>query len=265
MGIISREWRWDHLWETMLDIKTYCWAVIIICISIPSGGITTFGPLIIKAFAFDQFTTILFNTPFGALQFIAIIVSGVAATKFKSRGPIIIALTIPAIIGSVMLLKVDRSKTGILLFGYYLLSVYPAITPMIFSWSSQNTAGDTKRKCTTAVMFIALCTGNVIGPLLYSSDDAPLYTNGLVANLAMFCAIAVLAALIMIYLQYLNKKHSAMRVAVGKPAQILDLSMMGKKELSQMNKTEEVMPDDLGDQAFDDMTDLKNEDFIYIP
>jgi hypothetical protein len=34
MGIVSREWRWDHVIETLLDLKTYCWAVIIICVSL---------------------------------------------------------------------------------------------------------------------------------------------------------------------------------------------------------------------------------------
>jgi hypothetical protein len=33
MGIVSREWRWDHVVETLLDLKTYCWAIIIICVS----------------------------------------------------------------------------------------------------------------------------------------------------------------------------------------------------------------------------------------
>jgi MFS family permease len=191
MGIVSREWRWDHVREALLDLKTYCWFIIIISISIPSGGITTFGPLIISAFGYDKFTTILFNTPFGAVQFIAIITSGIIATKIKKKGPVIIGLCIPAIIGCVMLLRVDRSQTGVLLFGFYLLSVYPAITPLIFSWSAANTAGDTKRKVTTAVMFIGLCTGNVIGPQLYQPSDSPKYVTGLATNLALFCCIAV--------------------------------------------------------------------------
>lgn len=33
MGLVSREWRWDHVWETILDIKTWCWFIIIIAIS----------------------------------------------------------------------------------------------------------------------------------------------------------------------------------------------------------------------------------------
>jgi len=35
---------------------------------------------------------------------------------------------------------------------YYLTSVYPAISPLIYSWSGQNTAGDTKRKVTTEIL-----------------------------------------------------------------------------------------------------------------
>jgi hypothetical protein len=33
MGVASREWRWDHVWETLLDLKTWCWFVAIIAIS----------------------------------------------------------------------------------------------------------------------------------------------------------------------------------------------------------------------------------------
>jgi hypothetical protein len=36
-----------------------------------------------------------------------------------------------------------------------------AITPMIYTWEAQNTAGDTKRKCTSAVVLVGMCTGNV--------------------------------------------------------------------------------------------------------
>lgn len=33
MGIATREWRWDHVWETLLDLKTWCWFVAIVAIS----------------------------------------------------------------------------------------------------------------------------------------------------------------------------------------------------------------------------------------
>lgn len=33
MGIISREWRWDHVRETFYDLKTWCWFFLIVSIS----------------------------------------------------------------------------------------------------------------------------------------------------------------------------------------------------------------------------------------
>lgn len=44
------------------------------------------------------------------------------------------------------------------------------------------------------MVFIGMCTGNVIGPLLYSTDDAPLYRPGLIANLIMFVLVGIMSA-----------------------------------------------------------------------
>lgn len=33
MGVVSREWRWDHVWETFCDMKTWCWFFLIVTIS----------------------------------------------------------------------------------------------------------------------------------------------------------------------------------------------------------------------------------------
>ncbi len=33
MGVSSGEWRWDHVWETLLDLKTWMWFVAIVSIS----------------------------------------------------------------------------------------------------------------------------------------------------------------------------------------------------------------------------------------
>jgi hypothetical protein len=54
-----------------------------------------------------------------------------------------------------------------------------------------------------------------------------------------------------------------MRVALGKPENLIDLSILGKKAISELEKSEGT-PEDLGIQAFEDATDLKNEEFIYI-
>jgi hypothetical protein len=74
------------------------------------------------------------------------------------------------------------------------VSCLAAITPLIYAWQAQNTAGDTKKKCTSAVVFIGMCTGNVIGPLLYDESQAPLYRSGLISNLIMFALVGGISA-----------------------------------------------------------------------
>jgi hypothetical protein len=266
MGISSRKWKLDHVRDTFLDLKTYLWFVMMVLISIPSGGISTFGPLIVESFGFNPFTTILFNIPFGAVQFVATLGSAYLATIWKKKSLLLVALCIPPIVGCVMLLVVDHTAAnrGILLAGYYIISVYPAITPLIYSWSAQNTAGDTKRKATNAVLFVGASAGNVIGPHLYAPSEAPAYKRGLSVNLALFVALAVFVAFGILLIKALNVRHARMKTDLGKVVEVTDLSMESRKEAQEKGEMLNQSGTRVGEKAFDDITDLKNEDFIYV-
>lgn len=239
--------------------------------SIASGGISTFGNLIVKDFGYTNFQAILFNIPFGAIQIVAIIGSSWIATRWKRKGLAIALVAMLPTLGTILMLTVPRRHKGVLLFGYYLVSCLAAITPIIYTWHAQNTAGDTKKKCTSAVVFIGMCTGNVIGPLLYSTNDAPLYRPGLISNLVMFVLVAVLSLLIPVYLAFLNRKHAKRREDMGKSAVVVDESMVGKERIGEAKGAELESGDAdvdgrarANDHGFDDMTDMQNEDFIYV-
>ncbi|KAL4896515.1 MFS transporter [Aspergillus ambiguus] len=265
-GMETTEWKWEHVKEACLDIKCFFWFALMFSISIPSGGITTFGPLIVQSFGFDQFTTILFNIPFGAVQLVATMGGAWLATFIKMKGPVIALLCLPAIAGCVMLLQIphDGAHKGPLLAGYYIISVYPGITPLIYSWSAANTAGETKKKVTNGILLIGQCAGNVVGPNLYTTEEAPLYRRGLLSNLAMFCVLVVLCGLNIAYLAVLNKKHEKMRVSMGKNAKIVDHSMYAVGAV-QVDKEENSRQQQLADDnAFKDLTDWQNEDFVYV-
>ncbi|KAL4810625.1 major facilitator superfamily domain-containing protein [Aspergillus unguis] len=263
-GIETHEWKWAHVKEAFLDPKSFFWFALMFSISIPSGGITTFGPLIIQSFGFDQLKTMLFNMPFGAIQLIATLGGAWLATKYKTKGGVVTLLCLPAIAGCVMLLQIPHTDAnkGPLLAGYYIISVYPGITPMIYSWAAGNTAGETKKKVVNGILLVGQCAGNVVGPNLYTTEEAPLYRRGLLSNLAMFCVLVLLCALNMAYIFYLNKQHEKRRVAIGKPAKIIDRSMqeVGETEVDK-NETNQAAEDD---NAFKDLTDFENEDFVYV-
>lgn len=116
-------------------------------------------------------------------------------------------------------------------------------------------------------MFAGMCTGNVIGPLLYSVDQAPEYRPGLISNLVLFVFTGVLGTLITFYLMFLNKRHAAQREALGKSAHKIDESMVGKDKLGEakaIELEEDRQQDVTEDKGFADVTDLLNEDFQYV-
>jgi hypothetical protein len=67
----------------------------------------------------------------------------------------------------------------------------------------------------------------------------------------------------MFWVKLLNRKHAATRESMGKAANIVDLSMETSKQVDA-EEAEHVVASGVGDKAFDDVTDIKNEDFIYV-
>ncbi len=113
-----------------------------------------------------------------------------------------------------------------------------------------------------------MCAGNVIGPLVYAPSQAPLYRPGLITNLILFVLTAFIALGIWFYLILLNKKHAKRRAELGKAADKVDESMIGKENIgtSKAVELEEGGNPELraNENGFSDMTDLQNEEFVYV-
>lgn len=88
---------------------------------IASGGISTFGNLIVSSFGYNSFQTILFNIPFGVIQIVAILGTGWLATRFQRKGLVIAGVCVLPTVGTIIMLTVPRHYKGVLLFGYYLV------------------------------------------------------------------------------------------------------------------------------------------------
>jgi hypothetical protein len=222
--------------------------------------------LIIEGFGYNPFNTILFNMPFGAVQMISTLGGAYVATKLKKKSPVLLFLCLPPIAGILilMIMEYNDHNRPVLLVGYYLISVYPGISPLIYSWSGQNTGGDTKRKVTTGVLFVGASVGNVIGPQLFHTDEAPHYSRGLRSCLSLFIVIIVLVLVAISWITILNRKHATQRQALGKSAEIVDFSMQTKRYEVETGEDANAQSGGIGERGFDDETDLKNEEFIYL-
>lgn len=80
---------------------------------------------------------------------------------------------------------------------------------------------------------------------------------------------SILRSLMDLYLVFLNKRHARQREALGKSAVIIDESMMNKDKIEtnkavELEDIHERRDENVADNGFLDMTDLRNEDFIYV-
>jgi hypothetical protein len=67
----------------------------------------------------------------------------------------------------------------------------------------------------------------------------------------------------MAYLVFLNKRHEQQRVAAGKNAKVVDHSMHAVGEIIT-DKEGVPVQQVADDNAFKDLTDWTNEDFVYV-
>jgi hypothetical protein len=214
----------------------------------------TFGPLILSGLGFNKYITSLLNMPFGAIQVIIILLASYAAQKARLKSPILLFLVAPVITGLAILYTLPRSPIAPSLVGYYLLAFLFGSNPLIVSWIVGNTAGTTKKSIIMSLYNAGSSAGNIIGPLLFNSKDAPDYKPGLKAVLGIFVALGVVVGLQLVNLVLLNKWQSRKRIAVGKTAVIVDTSMESRYVSEE---------EGLGTRAFD-TTDRRNDEFVYI-
>ncbi|PBK68284.1 MFS general substrate transporter [Armillaria solidipes] len=260
--------------EVFLDLKTYLWFSLLFLCAVPSGGIGAFGPLIIQGFGFNSFDTILFNIPFSAMQVIVTLLAAEISTRLKLKWPVVFALTLPPIAGASALYTLGRGVElrNTLLGCYYVLSFFTGLQPMLYTWSSQNTAGHTKKLCNTGIIFVAQCAGNASrrtydfstdrrSPFVYHTDQKPYYHRGLIASLICWILLSVLTLVTAAYLSFLNRGQAAKRRQLGKAGKVADKSL---QKANDYNVDEDNEGEAKNDQSFDDLTDRQNEDFIYV-
>jgi hypothetical protein len=70
-GTQNTNFQWAQVRECLLDPKQWGFAVMVFCVSLVSGGISAFGPIVLSGFGLDPFQTILYNMIPGAIGIIA--------------------------------------------------------------------------------------------------------------------------------------------------------------------------------------------------
>ncbi|KAL0579490.1 hypothetical protein V5O48_002532 [Marasmius crinis-equi] len=265
----TEKYKWGQALEALLELKTWLFLSMTLLLNVGASVTTVFGPIILNGLGFDKFKTSLLNIPFGALQIIFVMASSYAAYHWKLKSVVIAVLVVPVIVG-LAILYAHHFSLGVLLLGYYFLAFLYGVNPLIISWMTANTAGSTKRSVSMSAYNGASAAGNIIGPLLFTDNDAPLYIPGLRAVLGIFIALLGVVGLQVLNLTYLNKLKERQRIRNGKPPKLHDTSMDARFRMADSAATDTSTTASnsdqggghlhLGDNAFKDLTDKENDE-----
>lgn len=81
---------------------------------------------------------------------------------------------------------------------------------------SRNVAGQTKKSVSTASLFFAWAVGNMIGPQVFQSTDAPRYFRCFSVHMGCYGLIICLLLILRTYLKRENKRRDSLQVCGGK-------------------------------------------------
>ncbi|GFZ46001.1 hypothetical protein JCM24511_03735 [Saitozyma sp. JCM 24511] len=239
-GIANRSYKKDQFVECLLDPKTWTFFLIGFLGAIPNGGISNFSTLVIKGLGFDNLHTALLGLPQGALVCIWIGAGALLNAKLpsNSRTWVCMIFMLPTIAGSLGFLLAPNDAYVGRLICFYLTGSYQTSFVICLSLITSNTAGQTKKTLTSALIWFGSCIGSISSPFFYKTDQAPTYRLGIGSMLAS----NILELLCFVFLRwYLSRENR-------------------KKEQLRQNGD---VPD-INSTTFSDLTDKQNPNFRYV-
>ncbi|OJJ62615.1 hypothetical protein ASPSYDRAFT_86293 [Aspergillus sydowii CBS 593.65] len=235
-GVRNMHFKASQAVELLLDVKF--WLIFLFAFTgmFANAPISTFQPLIINRFGYNELNSLLLMIPGGFYAGSMMLITTYLAYKFPGwRAYIIILCQMVTTLASLLLWLLPRTALGGLLFAVYVLPTTGSAYAVMMGLFLANNAGYTKRSLASSGLYIGYSLGNFAGPQVFRQQDAPKYALGFIV---VVITALVAALLVLIY-----------RI----------ICAIENKRRDRMGTTEDF------DHAFeDDLTDKMNMQFRYV-
>ncbi|PAV15644.1 MFS general substrate transporter [Pyrrhoderma noxium] len=252
-GVENKHFKREQMIECLQDPKTWIFALFSCLDNIPNS-LTNQSSIIIKSFGFTTLQTTLLGCVSGVIEILTIYTGVNLAARWKdSIAYVGVLYFIPNILGSILVCVLPWSNKAGLLAGVYITGVGTTGFVLALAWVNQTTAGHTKRITMNAIMLIAYCVGNSVGPQMWLSQYSPrnYVPWGVIAGCYTLCPLLML--LQRWHLARENKKRDQ------EPPDTTYDDVWVKVEDEKGNIIEKRV-----DKAFLDLTDRQNREFRYV-
>ena len=140
-GIGNKHFKASQFKEAIFDPLTWAFAFLALTLDITNGGLSNFFSQLIESFGFTAQQSLLYGTPAGAVEFVALIAWGVAIHRFGNRILCGIAGLGVALLGSILIVALPLSNSVGRLAGFYLTEASVTGFIALLSLISTNVAG----------------------------------------------------------------------------------------------------------------------------
>ena len=178
-GIGNKHFKMYQFKEALLDPLTWAFTFYACTADIPNGGISNFFSQLIVSFGYTPEQSLLYGTPGGVIEVVALITCGFLGDRYGHRILIACSGLVISIVGMLLIVALPLSNNGGRLAGYYMTQASPTPFVALLSLISTNVAGYTKKTTVAALYLIAYCAGNIIGTSItkHSRLDFLLYSS----------------------------------------------------------------------------------------
>ncbi|KAF2102184.1 membrane transporter [Rhizodiscina lignyota] len=207
-GIGNKHWKFYQVKEALLDPMAWAFFFYALIADIPNGAISNFFSLLIKSFGYTSQQSLLYGTPGGAVEVVALIANGFLGDYTKNRILISIIGMLVSLVGMILIIAVPAEHPGGRLAGYYMTQSSPTGFVCLLSLISTNVAGYTKKTTIAAMYLIGYCAGNIIGPQTFRGTS---YVPAEITICVCWGVCICLLLFIYGYCRWMNNKKAKIR------------------------------------------------------
>lgn len=205
-GFGNKHFKKEQLMEALFDRRTWVFFLIGVTACIPNGGVSNFGSILLKdKLGYSTSKTLLMGMPHGAVELGGCIFFCWLSRFYNVRLFWGCAGQCVTLVSFCFMAFSTNKKVEYA--GYALTSMLVVTIIVVESLIASNVAGHTKKIVTNAIFLIGYCTGNIIGPQTFKSNEAPNYTSACVAMVVCSCVCLLLMIALWVDYSLDNKKR----------------------------------------------------------
>lgn len=153
----NKHFKFYQFKEALTDPLTWAFVFYALVADIPNGGLSNFFSQLIVSFGYTPEQSLLYGTPGGAVEVVALIFSGWLGDRLGRRLLVSLGGMTLALIGMVLIVALPLGNNSGRLAGYYMTQASPTPFVALLSLISTNVAGYTKKSTVAAMYLIAYC------------------------------------------------------------------------------------------------------------